>query len=155
MADHTIPIEPGSRVRLRFSLRLEDGTEADGTGSGEPMEFVMGDGTMSSGLEMALLGMRAGAHETVRIGPELSGFGARSDEAIQTLPRSDFPAEMELEPGLIIAFETPTGDEVPGAVRAVGDDTVTVDLNHPLAGHELTFEVEILQVRAPVDGHSD
>lgn len=145
-------IEPGSRVRLQFSLRLEDGTEVDGTSEGEAMEFVLGDGSMSSGLEMALLGMQAGDHETVVIGPDLSGFGERSDDAIQTLPRSDFPPDMDLEPGLIIAFETPAGDEVPGAIRTVSGDEVTVDLNHPLAGHELTFEVEIQAVQRPVNG---
>lgn len=152
MTDDRALIEPGSRVRLQFSLRLEDGTEVDGTVEGEPMEFVMGDGSISSGLEMALLGMRAGDHETVVIGPQLSGFGDRSEEAVQTLPRSDFPHDMDLEPGLIVAFETPTGDEVPGAIRAVDEQHVTVDLNHPLAGHELTFEVEIEDVQRPLNG---
>lgn len=155
MSDQQARIEPGSRVRLLFSLRLEDGTEVDGTGDGEPMEFVMGDGSMSAGLEMALLGMQLGDHETVVIGPDLSGFGVRSDDAIQELPRSDFPADMELEPGLIVAFETPTGDEVPGAIRAVEGDRVTVDLNHPLAGHELTFEVEIRAVQPPLNGQAE
>lgn len=155
MSNTQTRIEPGSRVRLQFSLRLEDGTEVDGTGDGEPLEFVMGDGSMASGLEMALLGMQAGDHETVVIGPDLSGFGARSDDAVQTLPRSDFPADMDLEPGLIVAFETPAGDEVPGAIRDVDEQHVTVDLNHPLAGHELTFEVEIREVQRPLNGQGE
>ncbi len=155
MADNQTSIQPGSRVRLRFSLRLEDGTEVDSTGDGDDLEFVMGDGSLSSGLEMALLGMAPGDHETVRIGPELSGFGERADEAVQTLPRSDFPEGMELAPGLLIAFETPAGDEVPGAIRAVDTDSITVDLNHPLAGHELTFEVEIREVQPPADGQGE
>ncbi len=152
MADDQTPIEPGSRVRIWFSLRLEDGTEVDGSADGDELEFVMGDGSLASGLEMALLGMGPGDHETVRIGPELSGFGERSDEAVQTLPRSDFPADMALAPGVVIAFETPGGEELPGLVRAVSPDTVTVDLNHPLAGHELTFEVEIRQVDQAANG---
>lgn len=155
MSNAQVRIEPGSRVRLQFSLRLEDGTEVDGTGEGEPMEFVLGDGSMAAGLEMALLGMQSGDHETVVIGPDLSGFGSRSDDAVQDLPRSDFPDDMDLEPGLIVAFETPTGDEVPGAIRAVNEQTVTVDLNHPLAGHELTFEVEIQDVQRPINGQGD
>lgn len=145
-------IQPGSRVRLHFSLRLEDGTEVDASRGGEPLTVTLGDGTLARGLEMALLGMRAGQRETVQVPPALSGFGERSDEAIQEMPRSDFPDDMALEPGTIIAFNTPTGDEVPGAIRAVGEDAVTVDLNHPLAGHELTFEVEILEVQAPAGG---
>jgi len=142
-------IEPGSRVRMHFALRLEDGTEVDSTFGGEPLAFTLGDGSLARGLEMALLGMKPGQHETVRVGPELSGFGERSDEAIQKMPRDDFPPDMDLRPGMILAFDTPTGEELPGAVREVGEESVTVDLNHPLAGHELTFEVEILEVEAP------
>ncbi len=152
MPDGRARIEPGCRVRMWFSLRLEDGTEVDSSADGGDLEFVMGDGSLANGLEMALLGMGAGDHETVRIGPALSGFGERSDDAVQTIPRSDFPADMTLAPGVVIAFDTPGGDELPGVVRAVDQDSVTVDLNHPLAGHELTFEVEIRQIEPSADG---
>lgn len=154
MTQPPVRIEPGSKVRLRFTLRLEDGTVVDATGDDEPLTFVLGDGSMASGLELALLGMQAGDHETVTIGPELSGFGDRSEDAVQTLPRADFPPDMQLEPGLVIAFETPSGDEVPGVIRAVDGDQITVDLNHPLAGHELTFEVGIVQVEPPSGGQA-
>lgn len=142
-------IGPGSRVRLHFRLQLEDGTVVDDTFGGEPLSVTLGDGTLARGLEMALLGMKSGDRETVRVGPEMSGFGERSDEAVQRMPRGDFPPDMALETGMIVAFTTPGGDEVPGAVRKVDEASVTVDLNHPLAGHELTFQVEILAVEPP------
>ena len=63
------------------------------------------------------------------------------------MPRSEFPAEMQLEAGLIISFTTPSGEEVPGAIQEVKDDEVVVDFNHPLAGNEIIFDVEILEIK--------
>jgi FKBP-type peptidyl-prolyl cis-trans isomerase SlpA len=79
-------------------------------------------------------------------------FGYPSPAAIHDVPRGDFPPEMDLKAGLIVSFVTPGGDELPGTVKEVTEDTVTVDFNHPLAGHEITYSVEILDVgtgRAP------
>lgn len=143
-------IEPGSEVLMHFSVSLEDGTVADSSYEDEPMRFTMGDGTIIEGLELALYGLKAGDHQNLRIGPE-TAFGQRDSEAVQEMPKSDFPADMDLEPGLIIGFTTPTGEEVPGAVLEIEDDMVKVDFNHPLAGHEITFDVQILEVQAPKD----
>jgi len=141
-------IGPGARVRLHYEIRLEDGTVADSSFGGEPLEFTVGDGTLIEGLEQALTGLAAGERRTLSIGPE-QAFGYRNDEYVHEMPRSEFPAEMALRPGLIVAFETPAGDDVPGAIVEVGEHTVKVDFNHPLAGHELAFTVEVLEVRPP------
>lgn len=150
MAEAEQVIESGSEVLMHFSIRLEDGTIADSTGEDEPFRFVIGDGSVVQGLELALLGLKAGDRQTLQIGPE-TAFGHSDAEAIQTLPRSDFPEDMELQPGLIIGFTTPAGEEVLGAVTAIDGDDITVDFNHPLAGHEITFAVEILEVGVPVN----
>lgn len=139
-------IEPGSEVQMHFSIELEDGTVAETSFGGEPIRFVMGDGTLIQGLELALYGLKAGDEQSLRIDAE-TAFGHRDQEAIQTLPRDDFPPDMALEPGLIIGFTTPTGEELPGAVLEVDSDEITVDFNHPLAGHEIKFDVRILDVR--------
>ncbi len=146
--DDTPEIGPGSRVTLHFALRLEDGMVADETLEDEPMRFTMGDGTLIEGLELALLGLRAGDHQVLKIPPEV-GFGFRDPEAVTEMPRSDFPAGLKLEEGLIIGFTTPTGEEVPGAIVELREESVVVDLNHPLAGHEVEFEVRILAVEPP------
>ncbi len=135
----------GSRVRMHYSITLEDGTVADSSFDEEPIELTMGDGTLVQGLELAILGLQAGDRQTLKIGPE-NAFGYPDPQAVTTMGRSEFPADMPLEPGHIIGFTTPGGDELPGAIKAVGDDEVTVDFNHPLAGHEITFTVEILDV---------
>lgn len=146
MSTQTYTIEPGSVVTLHLSITLEDGTIAESTFDDEPMRFTIGDGTLIKGLELAILGLKAGDEQTLQIGPEV-GFGFRDDEAIRLMPRTDFPKELDLQPGLIMSFTTPQGDEVPGAIVDLIGDQVKVDLNHPLAGHEIVFSVNILDVQ--------
>ena len=139
-------IGPGSKVCMHFSITLEDGTVAETTRyDNEPLEFVMGDGTMIEGLELALYGLKAGDKQTLTIEPKLT-FGYHDPGNVHTMARSEFPADMQLAKGVVIEFNTPAGDEVPGTVMGVGENEVEVDFNHPLAGHEITFEVEILSV---------
>ena len=145
-------IGPGSKVCMHFSITLEDGTVAETTrDDNEPLDFVMGDGTVIEGLELALYGLKAGDKQTLTIEPKLS-FGYHDPGNVHTMPRSEFPEDMHLNKGVIIEFNTPAGDEVPGTIVEVGDNEVEVDFNHPLAGHEITFEVEILSVEpAPLE----
>jgi FKBP-type peptidyl-prolyl cis-trans isomerase SlpA len=148
-AAQSIKIGPGSKICLHFSLVLEDGTVAETTrDDNDPLEFVVGDGTMIQGLELALYGLKAGERQTLTIEPKLA-FGFPDPENVHVLPRAEFPEDMPLSRGVIIEFNTPAGDEVPGTVLEVNDNDVKVDFNHPLAGHEITFEVEILSVESP------
>jgi FKBP-type peptidyl-prolyl cis-trans isomerase SlpA len=139
-------IGPNSKVRMHFSISLEDGTIADTTRDDhEPLEFVIGDGTMIQGLELALYGLKAGDKQTLTIEPNLA-FGYHDPENIHSMSKDEFPQDMQLAKGVIIEFNTPAGDGVPGMILEVGENEVEVDFNHPLAGHEITFEVEILSV---------
>lgn len=139
-------IQPGSLVTLHCSITLEDGTVAESTFGDEAITITMGDeSVLINGLQMALYGLRVGDRESILIDAD-NAFGLPDDEAIQALPLTDFPEDMTLQEGQIISFSTPDGDEIPGAVKAVHTDHVTVDFNHPLAGHELKFEAEILEI---------
>jgi len=140
-----IEIRPGSKVTMHFSLTLEDGTVAESSFDGEPFEFTMGDGSLNEGLELGLYGMKTGDEETLTMTPDQT-FGFHDPENIHVMPRSDFDADMELQEGLIIGFTTPAGDEVPGMIKGVSDKSVTVDFNHPLAGHELLYRIKIIEV---------
>lgn len=145
MADESI-IVLGSRVLMHFSITLEDGTIAETTrDDNEPHEFTLGDGTMIDGLELALIGLKAGDQQTIRIGPE-DAFGYPDQDNIYWMDRGEFGDTMELKRGVIIGFTTPSGEELPGLVLMVEDDRVKVDFNHPMAGHEIAFETEILKV---------
>jgi FKBP-type peptidyl-prolyl cis-trans isomerase SlpA len=141
-------ISPGSRVTLHFSLRLSDGMLVESSFDDEPLSFVMGDGSLDHGLEVALYGMTPGARQTLTLMPG-QAFGQRDEAAVQLVPRHSFPDEMQLEPGLIIAFSGDDGEPLPGAVLEIGPDKVQVDFNHPLAGREIIFEVQVLSVENP------
>lgn len=139
------PISPGCRVTLHLSLTLEDGTVAESTFGSAPFTFTMGDGSLLRGLEIALYGLYPGATQRLELTPEQT-YGLRDPQLIHKVPRSAFNADMELAPGLIIGFETPQGEELAGAVLKVGAAEVEVDFNHPLTGHTIHFDVEILAV---------
>jgi FKBP-type peptidyl-prolyl cis-trans isomerase SlpA len=144
-----LTIGPGSEVLMHFSLSLADGTVADSTRDDEPLRFVMGDGTLIEGLELVLYGLKKGDRQCLSIEPR-DAFGFPDEDNIHTLPRSEFPADMQVEVGMIIGFSTPSGEEVPGAIQEIKDDEIVVDFNHPLAGHEVIFDVEILEVKPGV-----
>ncbi len=139
-------IASGSQVQLHFRLRLADGTEVDTSYGGDALSVTLGQGELIEGLERRLLGLRPGDQRRFEI-PALEAFGAIEEGTLSTLSRGDFPREVELAPGAVIAFATPQGDEVPGTIVGLGETEVVVDFSHPLAGHDLIFEVEILDVR--------
>jgi FKBP-type peptidyl-prolyl cis-trans isomerase SlpA len=139
-------IDPGCEVTLHFSLGTTDGQEAVSTFGEEPSTVLMGAGALSDGLERALYGLKAGDKETLILPPE-EAFGLRDESKIQDMPLEEFPPEMALEPGLVVGFSTPAGDEVGGIIMEIREDEVTVDFNHPLAGETVVFRVEILAVR--------
>jgi len=141
-----LTIGAGCEVTMHFTLALEDGTVADASVDGEPMNFTMGDGTMIEGLEMVLYGLKAGDKQSLSIEPR-DTFGFADDENIHTIARTEFSDDLNIEEGMIIGFSTPSGDEIPGAIMEIKDDEVKVDFNHPLAGHEVVFSVEIVDIK--------
>jgi len=141
-------ISVGCRVTMHYALRLADGMEADSSFGDEPATFIMGDGTLDKGLELALYGLRPGNHQALTLMPG-QAFGMRSEEAVKWVDRAAFPADMVPKSGQIVGFADEQGQEIPGAVLEVNDDQVKVDFNHPLAGREIGFEVQILEVEYP------
>lgn len=141
-----LTIGHGCEVTMHFTLALEDGTVADASIDGQPMIFTMGDGTMVEGLEMVLYGLKVGDKQSLSIDPR-DTFGFPEPENIHTLPVTNFPDDLKIEEGMIIGFNTPSGDEIPGAIIEIKDDEVKVDFNHPLAGHEVVFSVEIVDIK--------
>ena len=139
-----VPIGPGTRVTLKFSLSLASGELVDGTGE-KPATFEVGDGSLLPGFERALFGLRPGDSRTLEIGPE-QGFGLPNEENRQLLRRQDFDPEIELATGLMVSFANQQKQELPGVVSRFVGDLVEIDFNHPLAGQDLVFDVEILSV---------
>ena len=143
-------IAADTRVTLHFTLRLASGEIVDSTRGADPENprppatFVVGDESFLPGFEQALLGLKAGDRRSVLIEPK-GGFGERNPENIQVMDRVLFAPGVQLARGLMISFADKKG-ELPGVVLAVDGDKVTVDFNHPLAGRELGFDVEIIAV---------
>lgn len=140
-------ILPGSEVTLHFSLTLPDGTEAISTFEEEPLTFQIGDKTFQPGMELALYGLKGGDEQTLTLSAH-QAYGDPEPELVHQLPLSDF-GDLPPEVGQIMSFTMGTAGETMGVIREIDGDQVTVDFNHPLAGHEVIFRVRILQVGAP------
>lgn len=138
-------INRSSLVTLHYRLGLTDDTVLEDNFDEEPMTIQLGQDEMAEGLELALVGLRTGAEQTIDIGPELA-FGFIDETMFHALPRSEFDPDLELEEGLIIEFSTPDGNTLPGTIIAFDDNEVRFDLNHPLAGQTVRYSVKIVDV---------
>jgi FKBP-type peptidyl-prolyl cis-trans isomerase SlpA len=137
-------IEEGAKVELHFSVAIEDGVEIDNTRSREqPVSLVIGDGNLLPGFEKALMGLRAGDRRTVHLPPE-DAFGPWNPENVQKFDTVKFEQRPQL--GQMIEFEDKAKSSLFGVVKTVGDDITEIDFNHPLAGKNITFAVEIFKV---------
>ena len=141
-------ISKGKQVTLHFALKLNDGQVVDSTFDKEAPTLVLGDGNLPEGFEKLLVGLETGNKKTFVIPPE-DAFAQKNPNNIQQMKRSEFSTDMELEVGLMVSFADANGAELPGVIKEVQEDLVIVDFNHPVAGEELTFDVEILDVKDP------
>jgi len=142
----TESVQRESAVLVHFTLKLEDGSTAESTrANGKPALFRLGDGSLSAALEQALLGLKAGETKQFTLAPE-DAFGGISPDLIQYFSRRDFIDAGEPEVGAIMLFSGMGGSEMPGVIREVSGDSITVDFNHPLAGRRIQFDVEVLDI---------
>lgn len=139
-------ISSGKWVELNFALKLADGQVIDSTFDKKPATLKIGDGNLPEGFEALIMGLEAGAKQSFDVPPE-KAFSQPNPNNIQTMKRSDFGADIQLEEGMVVSFADANQAELPGVIKAVEDNQVVVDFNHPLAGKALIFDVEIIAVR--------
>lgn len=132
-------------VTIHYTLTNPNGDVIDSSRDGEPLAYIHGIGALVPGLEKELEGKSAGDNVAVTVQPE-EGYGEKSDQLIQALPKELFKIDGEIEVGMRFHAEAEHGVELVEVV-AVGDDTVTIDANHPLAGETLNFDVDVVDVR--------
>lgn len=137
--------EHGDIVRINYSGRLVDGTPFDSSEGRAPLEFTLGQGQVIVGLERHVSGMETGQKSTVTI-PADAAYGPRREEAIQRVDRSKVPGGVDLEIGTQLQARTADGGMLPITVVSLDEQSVTVDANHPLAGKDLVFDVELVDV---------
>ncbi len=136
-------IEKGSQVAIHYTLTV-DGEVVDSSEGKDPLTYEQGAGHIIPGLESELAGLKAGDKKLVTVAPE-GGYGVHTPEAIQEVPRSAFPTEEELKVGDRVSGEA-DGQMFQATVQAFGDETITLDFNHPLAGKTLNFDVTVVSV---------
>ena len=138
-------VENGSTVSVHYKGTLNDGTEFDSSHSrGEPIQFQAGSGQMIAGFDNAVIGMSVGDKKSVTI-PFAEAYGPKDEAAVQTIPKDQFPEVFEFVAGATVQGSGPNG---PFMAKIVSENTadVTLDFNHPLAGEDLGFEIEIVSV---------
>lgn len=142
-------VQPKKIVKLNYKGTLDDGSVFDSSEDKEPLEFLYGVGMIIPGLEKELEGLKEGDKKQVKVSSE-DAYGEPDPNAIQEVSKEQFPEDIELKEGLTLAAEGPQGT-IPVTVVEVGDETAKVDFNHPLAGKNLNFDVEVLEVREPTE----
>lgn len=138
-------VKNGDTVSIHYTGRLIDGTEFDSSAGREPLKFTVGSGQIIPGLEQGLVGMNTGDKGTVQV-PFVDAYGPHRTEGVQEVPRSAMPADMKPEVGGMLQAVAGDGQKINLVVTAVTEESVTVDANHPLAGKDLIFDVEVVEV---------
>jgi len=141
-----LKISDGKVVAFHYRLTLEDGELFDSSEGQEPLEYLHGHGNIVQGLEEELAGKKVGDSLDVKVAPS-KGYGEHDPQAIQEVPRSSFPDDVEIEVGMQFGAQDEQGNVVPAWVTELATDTVTVDFNHPLAGQQLSFAVTVESIR--------
>ncbi len=135
----------GDTVKVHYTGKLEDGTVFDSSQGREPLEFTLGTGQLIPGFDAAVVGMAVGDSKTVTIAPD-QGYGPHHEQMVVEAERGQFPPEADPQIGMQFESRSEDGQKFVVTVTAVEGDKITLDANHPLAGKDLTFEIEMVEV---------
>lgn len=138
-------VENGKFVSVDYEGRLESGEVFDSSQDGQPLEVQVGGGQIIKGFEENLVGMELREKKTFTLNPE-DAYGNRDENQLHTFSREEIPAEMDPQPGDIIGLQTQDGQQLPATIAEADEEKVIVDLNHPLAGKALTFDIEVVNI---------
>ena len=133
-------------IKVHYTGTLKDGRVFDSSREREPLEFTLGEGQLIPGFEKGVIDMAVNETKVVEI-PVAEAYGERNDQLIQEVPKSQLPPEIEPKVGMGLMSQTPDGRQMPLTVTEVKDESIVVDANHPLAGEDLTFEIELLEIK--------
>ncbi len=135
----------GDTVKVHYQGTLEDGTVFDSSKDREPLEFTLGGGNIIAGFEEIVTGMETGETKLERI-PAEKAYGQRRDDMVMEVDRQQVPNEIDLQLGQQLQVRQESGQAVPVTVTELSENTVTLDANHPLAGKDLMFEIELIEI---------
>ena len=142
-ADQTV--QNGSKVAFDYTLTVDEKVVDSSTGKG-PLEYTQGDGKMMPGLTKQIEGMKVGEEKTIVVKPE-DAYGNPDPDGIKEIPLTAVPKDMKLDVGAILQMQDEKGQVFPAKVTEIKQESIMIDLNHPLAGKTLTFKVKIVSVK--------
>jgi FKBP-type peptidyl-prolyl cis-trans isomerase 2 len=138
-------VKSGDKVKVHYNGKLRSGETFDSSNGREPLEFTVGSGQVIKGFEEGVKGMQIGDKKTVEI-PVDDAYGKKQDEMLIEFPKDQFPADMNPEIGAQLTMTNGAGQSFPVIVAQVKDDSVILDANHPLAGQDLIFDIELVEI---------
>lgn len=138
-------VKKGDTVKVHYHGKLTDGTTFDSSEGREPLEFEVGGGMVIPGFDSGVTGMTIGEKKTILI-PNLEAYGPKQDEMIMEFPKERFPADMVPEVGMQLNMNNGSDQNFPVIIVEVKDEVVVLDANHPLAGEDLTFDLELVEI---------
>jgi peptidylprolyl isomerase len=138
-------VENGTYISVEYTGTLGNGEMFDSSNGRQPLEVLMGAGQVIKGFETQLMGMALNEKKVFTLSAE-DAYGPKNSELMQSVPRSEVPPEMDVQVGMTVGFITPDGHQVPARVIQIDDEQMILDLNHPLAGEALTFEIEVVGI---------
>lgn len=136
----------GDTIKVHYTGRLDDGTVFDSSRDREPLEVTLGTGSVIPGFENGLEGMAVGDTKTINT-PQEDAYGVTQDEMISEVEKSEFPSDITPEVGLELQLTQPDNSIINVIVSRIEGDKITIDANHPLAGKELIFELEMTEIK--------
>ena len=147
-------IKKGDKVKVEYTGKLEDGTVFDSSEGKEPLQFEVGAQQVIPGFEKAVEGMKKDEEKEFTLKVD-EAYGPVREEMVQEIPRDKLPQDPEPKEGMMLMMQAPTGQQIPAKITKVADDKVTIDINHPLAGKELTFSVKVVGVNDPEEAKDE
>jgi peptidylprolyl isomerase len=135
----------GDKIRIHYTGKLEDGNVFDNSKERQPLEFIVGDGEVMPGIEKGVIGMEPGDTKTIEIPPE-EAFGPKRKELVIEVPKSELPNQITPTLGQRLKMHDPDGDHIELIITDINEETITLDANHPLAGHTLFFDLELVEI---------
>ncbi len=138
-------VKSGDTVKVHYTGRLTSGEQFDSSAGREPLEFTVGGGQMIKGFDAAMPGMSVGEKKTINIAAA-DAYGEKDPNAVIEFPLSNVPADMKLEPGMQLTLSNQYGQPFPVVVTELRSDVVILDANHFLAGEELVFDIELVEI---------